>query len=44
MTDEEITNGVGALATAYAENEKKLSLLKERIRSAGQDLSDLLKG
>ncbi len=41
MTDEEITAGVGALAIAYAENEKKLSLLMERIRSAGLDLSDL---
>ena len=41
VTDEEITNGVGALAMAYAENEKKLSLLMERLRSAGHDLSAL---
>ena len=41
MTNEEITNGIGALVTKYAENEKRLTLLKTRIRDFAGKLTDL---
>ena len=41
MTEEEITNGIGRLVTRYSENEKRLALLKMRLRDFADVLSDL---
>ena len=41
MTNEEISNGVGQLVTRYADNEKQLAILLERLRDWSKRLTEI---